>query len=477
MSTTPVSHLMKCVPLGQRYNMRIAVIGVGYVGLVTAAGLAETGNSVIGYDIDPEKLAKLRRGESPIYEPGLDRLLERNLREKRLHFTDSLAEAVSVSELIFLALPTPPGADGEADLSFVLSASHSIAEVLKSQIPSHDGFSPKIVITKSTVPVGTARRLQALFDELVPGAIKVASNPEFLREGYAVEDFLKPDRVVIGVADPAVGEKLRQLYEPYTRQGNPIYIMDWESAEMTKYAANAFLAMRISFMNELAQLCEKVGADIDKVRLGMGADSRIGRRYLFAGVGYGGSCFPKDTRALLATARQHGMTLHLVEATIAVNDQQRAFFWEKVRAYYKGQLRGRTFAIWGVAFKPDTDDIREAPALDVIRWLLEVGAQVRAFDPVALPSLKRAHPDWLVYYASSPYDAVQGAEGLLILTEWGEFRQPDWDALLKGLRVPAIFDGRNLYDLNLMKKLGVDYLSIGRPAVYAYSEKVAQPGR
>ncbi|MCX7652410.1 MAG: UDP-glucose/GDP-mannose dehydrogenase family protein [Bacteroidia bacterium] len=449
--------------------MQIAVIGVGYVGLVTAAGLAETGNSVRGYDIDAEKIQKLRRGESPIYEPGLDRLLMRNLKERRLLFTDSLEEAILPAEVIFLALPTPSDRRGEANLSYVFSAAEAIAQVLRQD---HSGKS-KIIVTKSTVPVGTARRLQELFDRSLPGRVQVASNPEFLREGYAVEDFLKPDRVIIGTPDAPTGDKLKQLYLPYTRQGNPIYLMDWESAELTKYAANAFLAMRISFMNEIAQLCERVGADIDKVRLGMGADSRIGRRYLFAGVGYGGSCFPKDTRALVATARQHGLSLRLVEATISVNEQQRQFFWEKVQGYYKGQLHGKTLAVWGLAFKPDTDDIREAPAIDVIHWLIENGAQVRAFDPVAMPSLRRLHPDWSLYYAENPYDAADGADGLLILTEWAEFRQPDWNTLREKLRIPVIFDGRNLYDLSTVQQVGIDYLSIGRPSVYAYSTMVS----
>ncbi|MCX8112609.1 MAG: UDP-glucose/GDP-mannose dehydrogenase family protein [Bacteroidia bacterium] len=451
--------------------MRIAVIGVGYVGLVTAAGLAETGNTVIGYDIDPTKIEKLQRGESPIYEPGLDHLLARNLKEGRLSFTGVLEEAILPAELIFLALPTPPMTGGEADLSFIFSAADSIVRVLSKAYLNGISDS-KIVITKSTVPVGTARRLQHFFAERLPHRMRVASNPEFLREGYAVEDFLKPDRVVIGSPDPEVGEKLYQLYLPYTRQGNPIYIMDWESAELTKYAANAFLAMRISFMNELARLCERVGADIDKVRLGMGADSRIGRRYLYAGIGYGGSCFPKDTHALAATARQHGLSLHLVEATIEVNVHQRKLFWEKVRDYYHGQLQGRTFAVWGVAFKPDTDDIREAPAIDVIRWLLEAGAKVRAFDPVALPSLRRDYPDWPIYYAHNPYDAAEGADGILVITEWAEFRQPDWSLLRQKLSRPAIIDGRNLYNPAQLYALGIDYISIGRPSVYGYSEKV-----
>lgn len=452
--------------------MRIAVIGVGYVGLVTAAGLAETGNIVIGYDIDKEKIEKLRQGTSPIYEPGLERLLERNIREGRLSFTDKLEEAILPAELVFLALPTPAGTGGEADLSFVFSAAESISRVLQAN--AANGPTPKIIITKSTVPVGTARQLQKLFDERNPKQVEVASNPEFLREGYAVEDFLKPDRVIIGTPKPEVGEKLRQLYLPYTRQGNPIYIMDWESAELTKYAANAFLAMRISFMNELARLCERVGADIDKVRLGMGADSRIGRRYLFAGVGYGGSCFPKDTQALAATARRYGVTLRLVEATISINESQRQFFWEKVRTYFRGQLQNLTFAVWGIAFKPDTDDIREAPAVDVIRWLKEAGAKVRAFDPVAMPSLRKQHPDWDLYYAQNPYDAAEGAEALLILTEWAEFRQPDWTLLLQKMRAPVIFDGRNLYERELMQKLGIDYFSIGRSPVFGYSEKASQ---
>jgi UDPglucose 6-dehydrogenase len=322
--------------------------------------------------------------------------------------------------------------------------------------------------------VGTARKLQAFFEERVPGLVQVASNPEFLREGYAVEDFLKPDRVIIGTPNPIVAEKLRQLYLPYTRQGNPIYLMDWESAELTKYASNAFLALRVSFMNEIARLAEKVGANIDMVRLGMGADSRIGRRYLFAGIGFGGSCFPKDTRALAAIARQHGLQLSLVEATIAVNQNQRAYFLEKVEAYYQGQLRGRTLAVWGVAFKADTDDIREAPAVEVIGKLLSVGAHLRVFDPAALPNLQKDHPDWPLYYAKNPYEALEGAEGLLIFTEWGEFRQPDWQKMKNLLRHPVIFDGRNLYDPQILAQEGFDYLSIGRAPVYAYSSALAR---
>lgn len=451
--------------------MHLAVIGVGYVGLVTAAGLAESGNSVVGYDIDAAKVAKLRQGESPIYEPGLDRLLTRNLQEQRLFFTDKLQEALAGAEIVFLALPTPSTDAGGANLSYVFAAAEAIGEVL-SQRPSLPA-DPLIVVSKSTVPVGTARRLQQFFEERLPGAIRVASNPEFLREGYAVEDFLKPDRVVIGAQDPAVAEKLRQLYLPYTRQGNPIYLMDWESAELTKYAANAFLAVRISFMNELAQLCERVGANIDWVRLGMGADSRIGRRYLFAGVGYGGSCFPKDTRALAATAQEAGLNLRLVESTIAINARQRRFFWEKIEAYYRGALRGRRIAVWGVAFKPDTDDIREAPALDLIAWLLEAGAQVQVFDPVALPNLRRSHPDWPLTYAQNAYEALQDAEGLVIVTEWAEFRQPDWQRLRNTMQHPVIFDGRNLYDLTEAQKQQIDYLSIGRPPIYAYSRATA----
>jgi UDPglucose 6-dehydrogenase len=438
---------------------------VGYVGLVTAAGFAETGNFVIGYDIDRAKIARLRRGEVPIYEPGLDRLVHRGQSQALLHFTDSLEELVEKAELIFLALPTPSGPGGDADLSYLWQAAESLAALI---------HTPKIVITKSTVPVGTARKLQAFFEERVPGLVQVASNPEFLREGYAVEDFLKPDRVIIGTPNPTVAEKLRQLYLPYTRQGNPIYLMDWESAELTKYASNAFLALRVSFMNEIARLAEKVGANIDMVRLGMGADSRIGRRYLFAGIGFGGSCFPKDTRALAAIARQHGLQLSLVEATIAVNQTQRAYFLEKVEAYYRGQLRGRTLAVWGVAFKADTDDIREAPAVEVIGKLLSAGAHLRVFDPAALPNLQKDHPDWPLHYAKNPYEALEGAEGLLIFTEWGEFRQPDWQKMKNLLRHPVIFDGRNLYDPQILAQEGFDYLSIGRAPVYAYSSALAR---
>lgn len=445
--------------------MQIGVMGVGYVGLVAAAGFAETGNFVIGYDIDRAKIARLRRGEVPIYEPGLDRLVRRGQSQDLLHFTDSLAELVEKAELIFLALPTPSGPGGDADLSYLWQAAEALAILI---------HTPKIVITKSTVPVGTARKLQAFFEERVPGLVQVASNPEFLREGYAVEDFLKPDRVIIGTPNPTVAEKLRQLYLPYTRQGNPIYLMDWESAELTKYASNAFLALRVSFMNEIARLAEKVGANIDMVRLGMGADSRIGRRYLFAGIGFGGSCFPKDTRALAAIARQHGLQLSLVEATIAVNQTQRAYFLEKVEAYYRGQLGGRTLAVWGVAFKADTDDIREAPAVEVIGKLLSAGVQLRVFDPAALPNLQKDHPDWPLYYAKNPYEALEGAEGLLIFTEWGEFRQPDWQKMKNLLRHPVIFDGRNLYDPQILAQEGFDYLSIGRAPVYAYSSALAR---
>ncbi len=444
--------------------MQIGVIGIGYVGLVTAAGFAETGNQVIGYDIDEAKIEKLRCGEVPIYEPGLDRLVARGLKEGLLTFTTELSQLVLQSEIIFLALPTPPLADGAPDVSYIWRVAEALAAVIQA---------PRILVTKSTVPLGTARALQRFFEERLPGYVRTASNPEFLREGYAVEDFLKPDRVVIGALDAEVAKTLHRLYQPYTRQGNPIYIMDWESAELTKYAANAFLAMRISFVNELARLAEKVGANIDQIRLGMGADSRIGRRYLFAGIGFGGSCFPKDTRALLATAQAHGITLRLVEATIQINQEQRRFFQEKIEAYYRGALKGRKLAVWGIAFKADTDDIREAPALPILAWLLEAGVELRVFDPVALPNLQRQHPDWPIYYAQNAYDALHQAQGLIIFTEWGEFRQPDWKKLREQLLPPVIFDGRNLYDPAILEKEGFDYLSIGRPAVYAYSRSLA----
>ncbi len=445
--------------------MQIGVIGVGYVGLVTAAGLSESGNFVIGYDIDLSKIARLREGDIPIYEPGLDRLVHRGQSQNLLHFTSHLEELVEKAELIFLALPTPPRENGESDLSYIWQAVEHLANLIRT---------PKIIITKSTVPVGTARKLQEFFEVQVPGLVRVASNPEFLREGYAVEDFLKPDRVVIGTPDPTVAEKLRQLYLPYTRQGNPIYLMDWESAELTKYASNAFLAVRISFMNEIARLAEKVGANIDLIRLGMGADSRIGRRYLFAGIGFGGSCFPKDTRALVATARQYGLPLSLIEATIAINETQRTYFFDKIQSYYRGQLSKCTFAIWGVAFKADTDDIREAPALEVMSKLLQQGAHLRVFDPAALPNLQKQHPNWPLYYAQNSYDALNGADALLIFTEWGEFRQPDWQKMKSLLRHSVIFDGRNLYDPQILSQEGFDYLSIGRASVYAYSTTLAR---
>ncbi|MGQ9864322.1 MAG: UDP-glucose dehydrogenase family protein [Bacteroidia bacterium] len=439
--------------------MEIAVIGVGYVGLVTACGLAETGNQVWGYDIDAQKIADLMEGQCPIYEPGLDILLKRNKQEGRLTFTTDLEEAVTPAELIFLALPTPPAEDGSADLKHVFMVAEALLPYLRN---------PKIVITKSTVPVGTAQTLQAFFDEHgLP--VSVVSNPEFLREGYAVEDFMKPDRVVIGAADPQAAEKVRQLYLPYVRSGNPIYIMDWTSAELTKYAANAYLATRISFMNEIARLCEKVGANVDWVRMGMGADSRIGKKFLFPGIGYGGSCFPKDTLALLQTAQKVQQPMQIVSATVQVNHEQRSFFYQKISSYFGGNLAGKTFAIWGLSFKPNTDDVREAPSLYLVEKLLSQGVKLRLFDPAAMPNFQKVYPpsDEL-FYAQTMYQALEKADALIILTEWNEFRTPQWNRILENLTSKVIFDGRNLYEISEMEKLGIDYFSIGRPAVRAY---------
>lgn len=438
--------------------MEITVVGVGYVGLVTACGLAETGNQVCGYDIDAEKIALLTQAQCPIYEPGLDILLKRNVEEGRLTFTTDLEKAVTTAEIIFLALPTPPAEDGSADLKHVVSAAQALLPYIKN---------PKILITKSTVPVGTAQTLQTFFNEHhLP--VSVISNPEFLREGYAVEDFMKPDRVIIGAADPQAAEIVRQLYLPYVRSGNPIYVMDWASAELTKYAANAYLATRISFMNEIARLCEKLGANVDWVRMGIGADSRIGKKFLFPGVGYGGSCFPKDTLALLQTAQKVQQPLKVVSATVSVNQEQRAFFYQKISSYFSGNLEGKTFAIWGLSFKPNTDDIREAPSLYIVEKLLKDGAQLRLFDPVAIPNFQKIYPPSAkVHYAQNMYQALEKAHALIILTEWNEFRTPQWNRIFENLISKVIFDGRNLYDPIKMQELGVDYFSIGRPAVRA----------
>jgi len=433
--------------------MQLTIIGTGYVGLVTGTCFAETGNNVVCVDINQEKIDQLKAGKTPIYEPGLENLLERNIKERRIQFTTSIEEGIKDAQIIFLALPTPPGKDGAADLQFVLD----VAAQLSSLITRYT-----VIVNKSTVPVGTAEKVaEVLALNLDRELFDVVSNPEFLREGVAVEDFLKPDRVVIGTSSEKAKKLMDELYQPFVRQGNPIYFMDERSSEMTKYAANAYLAMRISFMNEMANLCEKAGANVDWVRVGMGSDSRIGKRFLFPGVGYGGSCFPKDVQALARTAREFDIDYQLVATTMMVNERQKTVLWRKVKEYFGNNLTGRTFAIWGLAFKPETDDIREAPALELIKELLAAGAMVRAFDPEAMENVRQVFKEG-VYFATDQYDALEGADALILVTEWSAFRNPDFRRIEKTLKHPAIFDGRNVYSLEKMETQPFYYESIGR---------------
>ena len=436
--------------------MKIAVVGTGYVGLVTGTCFAETGNEVICVDIDAKKVEMMKGGKVPIYEPDLDVLFERNQRQGRLRFTTDLKSAVDHAEIIFLALPTPPGDDGQADLKYILG----VAKDLSTLITKYS-----VVIDKSTVPVGTAEQVHAaLAENLDKSLFDVVSNPEFLREGVAVDDFLKPDRVVIGTDSPRAEEMMRRLYEPFVRSGNPIIFMDVRSAEMTKYAANSYLATRISFMNEIANLCEKAGADVDAVRKGMGSDTRIGKRFLFPGVGYGGSCFPKDVQALAHTAGEHDYDFRILAAVMNVNTDQRLRIADKLEAYYGDDLKGKTIALWGLAFKPNTDDIREAPALYTIDRLLAAGANVRAFDPEAMDNVEAVYGD-KVTFCEDQYEALAGADALAIMTEWSVFRTPNFDKMKEALNTPVIFDGRNLYDLRRMVEAGFYYDSIGRGVV------------
>lgn len=435
--------------------MKIAVIGTGYVGLVSGVCFSETGNDVICVDIDQQKVDALSNGKITIYEPGLETIFERNFKEGRLTFTTNLKEAVEKSEIIFLALPTPPGEDGSADLSYILGVAKQIGPLL-------NGY--KVVVDKSTVPVGTGEKVYAAIQQNAKNEFDVVSNPEFLREGKAVEDFMKPDRVVIGATSERAKKLMGKLYEPFVRQGNPIYYMDLRSAEMTKYAANSYLATRISFMNEIANLCEIVGADVDMVRKGMGSDARIGKRFLFPGVGYGGSCFPKDVQALFKTANENAYEFKILNSVMDVNQLQRERFMEKVKAYYGNKLQGKHFALWGLAFKPDTDDIREAPALYIIDELLKAGATVSAFDPEAMSNVQKIYTDKITF-AQSMYDAAQLADALLIATEWNEFRNPDFERLKTLLKARVIFDGRNLYELPNMVEQGFYYNSIGRKTI------------
>lgn len=433
--------------------IRIAVVGTGYVGLVTGTCFAETGNEVICVDIDKDKVARLQNGEIPIYEPHLDVLFERNIKQGRLKFTTNLEEAVQQSTIIFLALPTPPGEDGSADLSYVLGVAEQLGSIMTDY---------KVIVDKSTVPVGTAELVKRAVSKRAIVDFDVVSNPEFLREGYAVDDFMKPDRVVVGTSSAKAQKAMEDLYKPFVRQGNPIIFMDEKSAELTKYAANAFLATKITFMNEIANFCEKVGADVDMVRRGMGTDSRIGSRFLFPGIGYGGSCFPKDVQALHMSGNQYGYNFQIIESVMKVNQEQKYALVNKVKAYYKNDLKGKTFALWGLAFKPDTDDIREAPALYTIDELLKCGANVRVFDPEAMNNVKKLMGDKIVY-AENEYDALEGADALLIATEWGEFRNPNFERMASHTKI--VFDGRNLYDLQQMQELGFYYESIGRQIV------------
>ena len=434
--------------------MNIAVVGTGYVGLVSGTCFAEMGNDVTCVDIDSEKVDKLRSVTLPYFE--------RNQKDGRLHFTTDLAEAVADAEVIFMALPTPPGEDGSADLSYVLQAAGDVADLLAAEGDDRDY---RIVVNKSTVPVGTADKVQAVMAErgLEPETeVDVVSNPEFLREGAAVEDFMKPDRVVIGTSSDKAAKKLKRLYEPFVRQGNPIIVVDERSSEMIKYAANSLLATRISFMNEIANLCERVGANVDKVRLGIGRDHRIGKHFLYAGIGFGGSCFPKDVQALARTGNQHDYDFQILNSVLDVNDAQRRMMVDRISDYYDGDLEGKTIAIWGLAFKPNTDDIREAPSHIIIRELLDRGATVQGFDPEAIETTREVFGD-AITYADSMYSALDGADLLLICTEWHEFRRPNFETVQEKLAEPVIFDGRNLYDLERMAEMGFEYRSVGRP--------------
>lgn len=435
--------------------MNIAVIGTGYVGLVTGTCFAETGNNVICVDINEEKVKMLRNGKLPIFEPDLDVLFARNVEHGRLKFTTNLAEAIKNAKILFLALPTPPGEDGSADLSYILGVAEQLGKIITEY---------KVIIDKSTVPVGTAEKVRAAIAKNAKVEFDVVSNPEFLREGIAVEDFMKPDRVVVGTNSEKAKKIMEQLYDPFVRQGNPVIFMDERSAEMTKYAANAYLATRISFMNEIANLCEKVGANVDWVRKGIGSDNRIGKRFLFPGIGYGGSCFPKDVQALHKTAHINNYDFKILDAVMEVNDLQKHVLVEKIRNYFGGNLKGKRIALWGIAFKPNTDDIREAPSLYIMEDLLKEGCSVIAYDSEAIENAKKIFGT-TVEFADDMYDMLQGADALAILTEWAEFRTPDFEKIASKLKSKVIFDGRNLYGLEQLREAGFYYNSIGRESI------------
>jgi UDPglucose 6-dehydrogenase len=435
--------------------MKIAVVGTGYVGLVSGTCFAETGNMVTCIDIDAEKVAKMKNGFVPIYEPGLEELFKRNIEEGRISFSTSLAEGIKNAEIIFLALPTPSGDDGSADLSYIMKVAEQLGPLLEQYT---------VIVDKSTVPVGTSEIVENAIAKNCKVDFDVVSNPEFLREGVAIDDFMKPDRVVIGTSSERAKKVMEKLYSPFVRQGNPIYIMDEKSAELTKYAANAFLAMKISFMNEIANLAEIVGADVDKIRKGIGSDSRIGKQFLYAGTGYGGSCFPKDVKALAKTSLDNKFDFKILNAVMEVNKKQKTILIPKVKRYFNNDLKGKTIALWGLAFKPNTDDIREASAIDIINELLSLGANVKAFDPEAMDNVKKILGSKITLTEKS-YHALDGADALIIATEWNEFRQPDFERIGKLLKNKAIFDGRNLFDNEQMRELGFHYESIGRQAV------------
>ncbi|MEM0938170.1 MAG: UDP-glucose/GDP-mannose dehydrogenase family protein [Bacteroidota bacterium] len=435
--------------------MKIAVVGTGYVGLVSGTCFAETGNHVTCIDIDEKKVVKLKNKQMTIYEPGLEVLFERNVRQGRLDFTTDLAKGIKGAKIIFLALPTPPGEDGSADLKYVLTVAEDLGPLLES-------FT--VIVDKSTVPVGTAEKVATKIKETAKVDFEVVSNPEFLREGVAVEDFMKPDRVVVGAESEKSIKLMEQLYAPYVRQGNPVIFMDVRSAELTKYAANSFLATKITFMNEIANMCELLGADVDKVRKGIGTDARIGKRFLFAGIGYGGSCFPKDVQALAKSATEVSYDFKILNSVMDINTNQKQKMIAPLKAYFGGDLSGKTIAVWGLAFKPYTDDIREAPALENIKILLDNGAQIKAYDPEAMENV-RDQFDYDIYFAKDEYEALEDADALMIMTEWPIFRTPEFDRIKEGLKNHVIFDGRNLYELGLMEELGFEYHSIGRKTI------------
>ena len=435
--------------------MKIAVVGTGYVGLVTGTCFADTGNHVTCIDVDANKIRKLSNAEITIYEPGLEKLFLRNLKEERLYFTTNLAKGIKEAEIIFLALPTPPGENGSADLKYILGVAENLGKLMT-------GY--KVIIDKSTVPVGTAEKVHQAIARNYSGEFDVVSNPEFLREGVAVEDFMKPDRVVVGTTSERAKKVIGDLYAPFVRQGNPVIYMDERSAELTKYAANSFLATKISFMNEIAQLCELLNADVDMVRRGIGSDERIGKRFLFPGIGYGGSCFPKDVHALVKSSEEANYKFKILNAVIEVNEKQKLHLIPKIKKYFKNQLAGKRFAIWGLAFKPNTDDIREAPALYMIDELLKEGVTIRAFDPEAMNNVKNLLGN-KIEYAENQYDCLKDADGLIIATEWNEFRTPDFLKIVTNLKNKVIFDGRNLFDVATIRELGIHYESVGRTVV------------